>query len=174
MRTLSYAVALMTMAGALATRAEEGAPPPRGEGQGPGRFMERIDKDGDGKISVAEFAAARGEMAKFRFTRLDADSDGKVTEAEFKAAMEKMPKPPEGSDRPVRELPTFAELDANKDGAVTAEESTALATTKAAEKAKELDKNSDGFLTREEMPMRGGPGGEGGPRRHGPPGEPKE
>ena len=68
--------------------------------------------------------------------------------------------------------PIIRALDANGDGAISAEEIQAATAA-----LKTLDKNSDGQLTREEFafPPRGGRGGEEGrrPRRHGPqPGSP--
>ncbi|MEZ5832151.1 MAG: EF-hand domain-containing protein [Dongiaceae bacterium] len=42
-------------------------------------FMQRMDKDGDGKISAAEFAAAGDQM----FAKLDVNGDGKIVKDEI-------------------------------------------------------------------------------------------
>lgn len=56
-----------------------------GHGRGEGRRgMRRIDRNGDGEISRAEYLAARD--GRF-ITRLDADGDGAVTRAEAREAM---------------------------------------------------------------------------------------
>jgi Ca2+-binding EF-hand superfamily protein len=62
----------------------------RGDGGGGagrmGGFFERMDQDGDGKISREE---APGRMAD-RFDDLDGDGDGFITQAEMTEAMERM------------------------------------------------------------------------------------
>ncbi len=68
------------------------------------------DLDGDGKVTYDELKAAREkrreERAQAFFKSLDTDGDGAVTEAELKA----------------RPDPMFAKLDANKDGLLSADE----------------------------------------------------
>lgn len=61
----------------------KGPPPP---GAQHARMMEKIDTDGDGKISKAEFTAAQEE----RFTKTDTDGDGFLSPEEMKASWEKM------------------------------------------------------------------------------------
>lgn len=76
-----------------------------------------VDANGDGVISADEMKTFRdamhakmegkqGDMGAKFLKRFDADADGKVTEAEW----------------PKKGRMTFAEADANKDGAVTADE----------------------------------------------------
>jgi hypothetical protein len=49
-----------------------------------GKMMERVDTDGDGQVSKAEFMAKHEEM----FTKMDTNSDGFVSPEEMKAAKE--------------------------------------------------------------------------------------
>lgn len=57
------------------------------EGEGhKGNRMERIDTDGDGKISKAEFIAKHEAM----FTKIDTDGDGYLSKEEKKAGRQKM------------------------------------------------------------------------------------
>ena len=44
-------------------------------------YMEKVDTDGDGAISKAEFLASK----EARFDKMDADSDGLITKDEMKA-----------------------------------------------------------------------------------------
>jgi hypothetical protein len=58
-----------------------GGPPPGGRGGGGGGFGMRMDADGDGKISKAEYLGG-GTM---QWDRADANKDGKVDKAEIAA-----------------------------------------------------------------------------------------
>lgn len=51
-----------------------------------GGLMQKIDTNGDGNVSKAEFMAKHEEM----FAKMDADSNGSLTKDEMKAAREKM------------------------------------------------------------------------------------
>lgn len=75
------------------------------------RRMERMDKDGDGKISDEERAAAMKERMDAMRARLDTDGDGKVTPAELAAAR---------GNRIRMEDP--AALDTNHDGDISSDE----------------------------------------------------
>jgi hypothetical protein len=55
--------------------AQDGPPPSLG-----GRMLERLDADGDGKITRAEFDAEAAQ----RFARMDRNGDGVVDAAELK------------------------------------------------------------------------------------------
>lgn len=57
-------------------------------GAGPGRPGGRMDANGDGKVSQAEFNDAMDRM----FKMMDADGDGVITEADVKSAREKRQK----------------------------------------------------------------------------------
>jgi hypothetical protein len=50
-----------------------------------GHWFQKLDKDGDGKISRDEFKESMGK----KFDRMDADNDGFVTKEEWKAAKQK-------------------------------------------------------------------------------------
>ncbi len=132
----------------------------------------KLDVNGDGKVSLAEFQQVRADQ----LMRLDANKDGKITEAEFMARPGIMghdapPPPPKGEgekgkDRPMRgemmekmrrehKGMMFDMLDTNDDGAITRAEIDHMT----AKQFKRLDKNHDGVLTEEELPrppMKGG------------------
>lgn len=98
--------------------------------------LKAMDKDGDGKISKAEFT---GQEAMF--DRLDANKDGVIGEDEF-------PKPP------IAPTPAIGRglmaMDENKDGKVSKAEFTGpepLFTR--------LDANKDGFIAKDEIPGAG-------------------
>ena len=57
-------------------------PPGRGRGPDPKMLMDRMDKNGDGKIAKSE---AMGRMIE-RFAQMDSNKDGFVTTEEIKAA----------------------------------------------------------------------------------------
>lgn len=67
----------------------------------------RVDADGDGRISQAEFIGRRTE----RLARMDADRDGSLTAAEAHAGMQ--------ARRNERMGARFDRLDANRDGAIS-------------------------------------------------------
>lgn len=134
---------------------------PRGKG---GAFLiERLDKDGDGKLSIEEFAV----MSERPMDRFDADDDGSITSDEIDAAiLERMVE-----RRRQRILDRF---DLDGDGTITAEE-----IQRQREKIFALmDRNDDGAVDAKEMRMfrkllgeMGGPGmhkgkGPGGPGHH--------
>ena len=50
------------------------------------RMMSRVDADGDGSITLAEFDAQRDRRGEKLFKRLDANKDGVITRAEAEAA----------------------------------------------------------------------------------------
>jgi len=130
---------------------------------GAGKHFEKLDTDGNGTVTTAEFQA--GALA--RWTEADANKDGKVTADEFKAAheahrQERFAKEDTNGDgllqrSEVQKMPEefFAKLDANKDGALSKDE---MASFKHAGKGPEEgkvrplpgDENNDGVVTKEE------------------------
>ncbi len=99
---------------------------------GQGKFS-RADKDGDGKVSVAEI----DERHKEFLAQADADKDGFVTEAEMAALRDS-----HEADMKAKRFP-----DANKDGFVDKVEFDEAQRARFAE----LDKNSDGRISEDEM-----------------------
>jgi len=66
---------------ALPLPAQERARGPAG-GRDPREMLKRADTDGDGKVSKAEFVAARSAEMEEVFTRIDASGDGFLDEKE--------------------------------------------------------------------------------------------
>ncbi len=155
--------------------------PPGGPGMRPHRqppaFLKALDANADGVIDADEIANAAAAL-----TALDKNGDGNLTPEELfgprpegqapadgqKARRPQGPPPGAGmggsANRPPAP-PVIAELDADHDGVVTAEELSA-----ASDALKKLDKNADGKLSPDEFlaPRRRGPGGHGGPGMAGP------
>ena len=61
-------------------------------------FLQRMDKDGDGKISAAEFAAAGDEM----FSKLDKNGDGKLAQDEVPQHHHRSKNAPATEDAPAQ------------------------------------------------------------------------
>ncbi|WP_176696024.1 EF-hand domain-containing protein [Phenylobacterium immobile] len=128
--------------GALALLAAAGAA--EAQQRGPG-----LDANGDGKITLQEFQASRGDRM---FKRMDVDSDGKLSKAELQMMLDRAP---QGADA------AFAALDADKDGFVIRAEADAAA----AAMFGRADTDDDGALSRDEIEsVRMGMRGPGGPR----------
>jgi Ca2+-binding EF-hand superfamily protein len=125
------------------------------DAQGASRFKQ-VDANSDGFIGQdemkafhdaqrAKFEAARGEMAGKMIKRFDKDSDGKLSETEW---------PDKGRMK-------FADADANKDGAVTADEISAMRQKPHREAADgkdrfaRLDTDKDGKLSAAEWSVQG-------------------
>jgi len=127
----------------------------------------KADANKDGKISLSEFQKSHLD----RMVKLDTNQDGKITEAEFMAMKPMMgpdapPPPPAhpgmdaksmdhkmgmGPDHKEHQSMMFDMMDRNDDGAITADEISALS----AKQFKRMDKNADGFLTPDERPNWG-------------------
>ena len=107
----------------------------RGHHRGHGG-IERLDKDGDGRVSRAEFDAGQAErearMARFRkpagdgdakrpqrkaldFAAVDANKDGYIVRSELRAHHERM-RPQLEAERAKRFAASFAAADLNRDG----------------------------------------------------------
>ncbi|MBS0583217.1 MAG: EF-hand domain-containing protein [Proteobacteria bacterium] len=97
-------------------------------------MLKKMDSDGDGRISSAEFQAA----AAARFAMIDTQGSGKITAAQIAAA---------GRGRDEK----FAEREVKKigsDGTITKDQYLAAAQARFAR----LDKNGDGYITADEVP----------------------
>ncbi|MFT3914166.1 MAG: EF-hand domain-containing protein [Anaeromyxobacteraceae bacterium] len=126
----------------LAGRPALAADPPDSGGKVHGSMLDRMDANGDGKVTRAEHAAA----AKAMFEAMDADKDGKVTAAEMEAGHAKATgqKAAKGELSAAEKLKT---VDANGDGVLTAEEHAA-----ASERMFDaMDTDHDGSLSKAEL-----------------------
>lgn len=103
-------------------------------GHGGPRFQ-RVDADGDGRISEAESEAFRAE----RFRKLDADGDGFVTKEEMPGRM--------AHKQSARHEGHFGKLDADGNGTVEKSEYDAMADRR----FERMDENKDGVLTLDEL-----------------------
>jgi len=105
----------------------------------PEDHLSRLDKDGDGKVSVSELDARHKEF----LGNADADGDGYITAEEMRAMHEKRM-----AEHKKRRFP-----DANNDGVVDRREFEDAAR----ERFNEMDANGDGLISEDEMPdHRGG------------------
>ena len=139
--------------------------------------MQRLDKDGDGRISRAEFDAGKAERdarkaqfvqqqpekaAKwagskergFDFAAVDANKDGYLVRSELRSHQERM-RPQREAEFARRHAERFAAADINKDGK--------LSKLEVGEKMPRLEKsfawmdeNRDGFLSQQELQPRRG------------------
>jgi Ca2+-binding EF-hand superfamily protein len=105
-------------------------------------MFEKMDANGDGKISPDEHTAAASRM----FEKMDANSDGKVTAAEMTAAHQKMAgkKAEKGEMSAADKIKMF---DTNGDGVLTADEHAAAAKTM----FDKMDTDHDGYLSKAEV-----------------------
>ena len=101
-----------------------------------------LDADKDGKITAAEYTAG----AKTSFDKLDANADGKVTAAEMDAAYTTS-KPGVGAAKVPSSAEKIKALDTDGDGALSSVEHEAGSRTM----FDQLDANKDGSLTAEEI-----------------------
>ena len=105
------------------------------------KFLQRFDKDNDGKISAAEWP----KEGRLKFEKADANSDGFVTKEEMASAH----KPREGGKGdPAGRL---AKLDTDKDGKLSLAEWNVGGEKMFAR----LDDNKDGKISTDEFPKRG-------------------
>lgn len=139
----------------------------RGDGkEGMRRMMEiwkKADTDGDGFISITEFAAMErpGRLPEEKraeiFKRFDKNSDGRI-------GMDEIPKMRPGG------MPPLEKADTNKDGKIDFEEFKMLGFVarmpeeRQQKMFKRMDADGDGFLTPKDRPRHDGRDGKGGRR----------
>lgn len=138
-------------------RTEEGKGRPPGPRRPFAEVWKAADKDGDGVISLAEFAAMPRienlpeEKRANIFKRFDKDGDGKLSREE----MGRFGKPHDKHDQPMKRL---WELDADKSGGISFEEFKAGQLFKKLPAEKQdavfhrLDTDGDGFITPKDRP----------------------
>ncbi|WP_437274431.1 hypothetical protein WME90_24600 [Sorangium sp. So ce375] len=104
----------------------------------PARLIKRLDKNGDGKLTVAELP----EKAQKRLGKADTNKDGTLSAEELKAHAEQRMK-----DRAAKHKARFAKRDKNGDGFLTKDE----VGEKRWERMKAGDANRDGKLSPDEL-----------------------
>jgi len=155
MNNLAKTIALILLAGSAATAV----------GKPMDRMMEKLDTDGDGMISAAEFHPPRD---RGMMEHMDVNNDGAVTLEEInqQIAERQTEMAQRQAEMTVRVHSFFKDADTDGDGSVTREEAQAAAFNR-------IDANHDGYLTEEELsnakPPHGGRHGPGGPGARGGP-----
>ncbi|MFZ5629425.1 MAG: hypothetical protein ACOY5B_09885 [Spirochaetota bacterium] len=83
-----FVLMLVSVLSGFALQAEKpaGKPGRKGAGGMPGRMLEKMDTNQDGKVSKEEWQAHHEQ----RFAEMDADKDGSITAAEVKEHHSKM------------------------------------------------------------------------------------
>lgn len=138
----ALAVALC-MGSPLPGLAEERAPTHEGQ-HGPGPMMERVDKNGDGRIDRDE--ARQAPRLAGHFEELDANRDGLLDKAEMREGHERL-----RGRRHARGEERFDDSDTNGDGAIDLAEAKASAEKRAERMFGKMDADGDGKVTRDEM-----------------------
>jgi len=137
----NWAAALGLAAFGMLATARAGADTPAGGSSGRDMFQ-RMDTNGDGKVSADEHAAGARRM----FETMDANHDGRVTAREMDAAHEQVT----GQKAKRTDLSAadkIKAIDTDGDGAVSAEEHEAGSKIM----FEKMDSDGDGSLTRSEM-----------------------
>jgi Ca2+-binding EF-hand superfamily protein len=106
-------------------------------------FFQKMDTNGDGKISLDEWQASHKEI----FQKMDTNGDGKVTTVEMQSSVEKMQEKGMGKAGVEMMSEKMKMWDTNNDGSISQEEFMAASKTK----FDELDTNHDGYLTKAEL-----------------------
>ncbi len=132
------AIILGSVAGLGLSLAALGAMAQPGEGRPGGGGFDRLDTDGDGKITVEEFSARHQALIE----AADTDGDGAVSKEEMKAYHEARRKEWREKRNP----------DKNKDGVVDRYEFMAAAEAR----FERMDKDGDSVISEDEKPRRRG------------------
>lgn len=99
-------------------------------------MLKKMDSNGDGKISSAEFQAA----AAARFDAIDTQGSGKITAEQIANSQALKQRDEKFAEHEVKKI--------GSNGAITRDQYLAAAQARFAK----LDKNGDGFITPDEMP----------------------
>ena len=141
-------IALTLIATPLAGAA--GAPPDAGSDhpmKDDASLIQRLDKDGDGRVSRKEATDAAIERAGSRFDQLDTNKDGFITKDEVNAARSSM-----RERMKERAGEHWKAADKDGDGAISRSEAEA-SMPMLFRRFDQLDANKDGKITRDEMPQ---------------------
>jgi Ca2+-binding EF-hand superfamily protein len=131
---------------------------PSREGRpGGGRFFERLDANGDGKVSPDEVPEERRDGFEKLVQRGDKDGDGALDKQELAAAFAGGGADGDRPEAPGEPGRFFERLDANKDGKVTVDEAPEQFRERIEALLKRADKDGDGAVTREEFRAAGPP-----------------
>jgi Ca2+-binding EF-hand superfamily protein len=116
--------------------------PPR---EGPQAMWQKLDKDSDGRVSRAEAdGAPHGKLAS-RFDAIDGNKDGFLTQDEFRAAHGK-----KREQRGAQMQERLKEADINGDGQISLDEAQAKL-PRLAPRFNDLDADKNGMLSAEEL-----------------------
>lgn len=107
--------------------------------------MERVDTDGDGRVSRAEADAAADQRTKDWFDKLDLNKDGYVTQDETRQARETR-----RTEMEAKRDEFFKAADINNDGSLSLDEVQAKM-PKMAERFDKIDKDKNGLLSKDEL-----------------------
>jgi len=124
-------------AGLVAAAADGGWASPRGDGAS--ALFERLDLNGDSRLTAAELEAGAAE----RFMRMDADGDARVTRDEARESRAR--------SRAARAAERFAAADADGDGALDAAEIDAAGDRRLRRWLSKADADGDGRVTETEL-----------------------
>jgi hypothetical protein len=165
MKTTTAILSALVIAGTAGILTAEARP-----GKDEGRHGPKaIDTNDDGEVTIEEFTAAHKSRVEHWFDRLDKDTDGVLTAEEFEAAADhrRAKRARKGAEKRGKNRPTFDELDADGDQAVSLDEFTSIHADRVAERFDHMDEDGDGVLTDDELPRRGHRGhGRRGPDGH--------
>jgi Ca2+-binding EF-hand superfamily protein len=144
MQRILFGMGVLGLTGMLAFVVAPGAAQANEGGK---ELFQKMDTDGDGKISRDEHAAGVRRMHE----KMDADKDGKVTASEMDAARDKIVGKKGAKEMKGKPHMSAAEkikvIDTDGDGVLTADEHAAGARTM----FEKMDADGDGFLTKTEL-----------------------
>jgi Ca2+-binding EF-hand superfamily protein len=133
-----------------------------GGGRGPGGLLERVDANGDGKVTSAEMKSS----AKGLFDSADTDHDGRVTKQEREAFQQQLHAKFK-ANHATKMAERFAKDDSNQDGRLSRKEAERMPD----ERFARIDGDKDGQLSKAELEVARGAMKDGMKRRHGEPGQ---